>query len=103
MVLLFRLDSHGWFIASRHLPRVREENPGEIARPGAANLMVHNRYFGMSSLSLIAGVVWEGGVARPAEVRRRIARLPVAGALLRCLGRERAMRRLSREARRANG
>jgi translation initiation factor 2B subunit (eIF-2B alpha/beta/delta family) len=96
--------------ASKWLPddlarfwRVREENPGEIARPGAANLMVHNRYFGMSSLSLIAGVVWEGGVARPSEVRRRIARLPVAGALLRFLARKRAMGRLSREARRASG
>lgn len=62
---------------------VREEAPGEIARPGDPNLLVHNRYFGASPLALVTGVVWEGGMARPVEVRRRIARLPVSEALVR--------------------
>ena len=66
---------------------VREEPPGEIARPSDPNLLVHNRYFGTSPLSLVSGVVWEGGMARPVEVRRRIARLPVSAALVNLLGR----------------
>lgn len=65
--------------------RVREEAPEEIARPGVPTLRVHNRYFGTSPLSLVTGVVWEGGVARPADVRRRITRLPVSKGLVRLL------------------
>ncbi len=67
--------------------RVREEPPGEIARPGGPNLLVHNRYFGATPIALVTGVVWEGGVARPGEVRRRIDRLPVSAALVEFLGR----------------
>jgi translation initiation factor eIF-2B subunit delta len=68
--------------------RVREEAPEEIARPGVPKLRVHNRYFGMSALGLVTGVVWEGGVARPREIRRRIARLPVSEALMELLEKE---------------
>jgi translation initiation factor 2B subunit (eIF-2B alpha/beta/delta family) len=67
--------------------RVREEAPGEITRVRHPNLRVQNYYFGISPLSLVTGVVWEGGLARPMQVRRRIARLPVSGALMRVLGR----------------
>ena len=78
--------------ASKWLPeglagvwRVREEAPEEIARPCDPTLRVHNRYFGTSPLPLVTGVVWEGGVARPADVRRRITRLPVSKGLVRLL------------------
>ncbi len=78
--------------ASKWLPeglagiwRVREEAPEEIARPCGSTLRVHNRYFGTSPLPLVTGVVWEGGVARPADVRRRITRLPVSKGLVRLL------------------
>ena len=69
--------------------RVRDEAPEEIARPGVPNLRVHNRYFGTSALALVTGVVWEGGVARPREIRRRIARLLVSEALIELLEKER--------------
>lgn len=62
--------------------RVREEAPEEVVRSGDPSLQVHNRYFGMSPLPLVTGVVWEGGVARPAEIRRRITRLPVSKGLV---------------------
>jgi translation initiation factor 2B subunit (eIF-2B alpha/beta/delta family) len=83
--------------------RVREEAPEEIVRPGVPNLRVHNRYFGMSSLGLVTGVVWEGGVARPCEIRRRIARLPVSQALANLLGKEPLPGSLSRRARPTRG
>lgn len=62
--------------------QLREEAPEEIARPGSPNLCVHNRYFGRSSLTLVTGVVWEGGVSPPSQIRRHLARLPVSVALL---------------------
>ncbi|MBI4734782.1 MAG: hypothetical protein HY766_01770 [candidate division NC10 bacterium] len=70
--------------------RIREEAPEEVARPGVPTLRVHNRYFGTSPLALVTGLVWEGGVARPADVRRRITRLPVSKGLVRLLARGRA-------------
>ncbi|MBI4198982.1 MAG: hypothetical protein HY535_00715, partial [Chloroflexi bacterium] len=69
--------------------RIREEAPEEIARPGVPNLRVHNRYFGTSPLSLVTGLVWEGGVTRPAALRRRISRLPVSKGLVKLLARGR--------------
>jgi len=75
--------------------RVREEAPEEIARLGVPNLRVHNRYFGMSALGLVTGVVWEGGISRPRETRRRIARLPVSKALVELLEKERSTGDLS--------
>lgn len=90
---LIRRRSRVLTYSSKWLPQplarfwgVREEPPGQIARPGDPNLLVHNRYFGTSPLSLVSGVVWEGGMARAVEVRRRIARLPVSGELVRLLG-----------------
>jgi translation initiation factor 2B subunit (eIF-2B alpha/beta/delta family) len=83
--------------------RVREEDPAEIVRPGMANLTVHNRYFERSPLSLITGLVWEGGVVRPGEARRRIAPRPVSGALVRLLEREGATRVRSCEVRPGRG
>ncbi|MBI2560945.1 MAG: hypothetical protein HYW08_00735 [candidate division NC10 bacterium] len=65
--------------------RVREEAPEEIARPGLPNLRVHHRYFGAAPISLVTGLVWEGGVTRPAELRRRMTRLPVSKGLVRLL------------------
>jgi len=62
--------------------RVRPESPAEITALRHANLVVHNRYFDLSPLSLITGIVWEGGVARPSEIRRRIAKLPVSRRLV---------------------
>lgn len=70
--------------------RVREEAPEEIVRPGVPTLRVHNRYFGTSPLALVTGLVWEGGVARPADVRRRITRLRVSKGLVKLLARGRA-------------
>lgn len=61
---------------------VRDEDPTQLLRPIPANVQVHNRYFGASALSLATGVVWEGGVARPGEVNRHIARLPTSRLLL---------------------
>jgi translation initiation factor 2B subunit (eIF-2B alpha/beta/delta family) len=58
--------------------RVREEAPREIVRVRHPNLHVYNRYFDLAPLALLTGLVWEGGIARPAEVRRRIARLAVS-------------------------
>jgi len=40
-------------------------------------------------LNLVTGLVWEGGVSRPAEVRNQIARLPVSRALEHVLARGR--------------
>ena len=71
--------------------RVRDEAPGEVLRPGIPKVQVHNWYFGTSALSLVTGVVWERSVARPAEVRRRIARMPVSAGLVELL-RENARR-----------
>jgi translation initiation factor 2B subunit (eIF-2B alpha/beta/delta family) len=76
-------DSSKWLPAAlaRHC-RVRDEPAGEIVRASLPNVHVHNWYFGTSALSLVTGVVWEGGVARPGEIRRRIARLPVSETLV---------------------
>lgn len=86
-------DSSKWLPASlARFWRVREEAPGEITRPAPPNLSVHNRYFGISPLGLVTGVVWEGGVAGPREAGGRIARLPVAKALINLLRSERGSR-----------
>ena len=66
---------------------VRDEDPTQVLRPIPPNVRVHNRYFGASALSLVTGVVWEGGVARPGEVNERIARLPTSRLLLELLAR----------------
>lgn len=66
--------------------RVRPEDPREITRLRHPDLTVHNRYFGMSPLRSIQGLVWEGGIASPADVRRRIARISVSPALVGFLG-----------------
>ncbi len=58
--------------------RVRKESPAEITTLRHPNLVVYNRYFDKSQLTLVTGIVWEAGVSRPGEVRRRIARLPVS-------------------------
>ncbi len=80
-------DSSKWLPeALARFWRIQEEAPEEIARPGDPNLRVHNRYFGKSPLALVSGVVWEGGVAQPGEIRRRIARLPVSAGLVNRLG-----------------
>ncbi len=65
--------------------RVRPESPAEITALRHPNLVVHNRYFDRSPLTLVTGIVWEGGVSRPEDVRRRIARLPVSTGLVRLL------------------
>lgn len=66
--------------------RVRSEDPREITRLRHPDLTVHNRYFGMSPFRSIQGVVWESGIASPADVRGRIARLSVSPALVGFLG-----------------
>jgi translation initiation factor 2B subunit (eIF-2B alpha/beta/delta family) len=66
--------------------RMREEAPQEITRFHDPNLVVHNRYYDNSPMSLVTGLVWEDGVARPSEIKRRLTRLPVAEALVRLLG-----------------
>jgi len=80
-------DSSKWVpvALARHCS-VRDEPADEILRSDIPNVQVHNWYFGTSALSLATGVAWEGGVARPAEVRRRIARLPVSAGLVKLLG-----------------
>jgi translation initiation factor 2B subunit (eIF-2B alpha/beta/delta family) len=62
--------------------RIRREVPGEITALRHPDLTVHNRYFGTSRLDLVQGLVWEKGIAPPAEIRRRIARLSVSPALV---------------------
>lgn len=69
--------------------RMRPESPAEIAALRHPNLVIHNRYFDQSPLALVTAIVWEGGVARPGEIRRRMARLPVSTTLLRLLRRRR--------------
>jgi len=83
-------DSSKWLPAAlaRHC-RVRDEPADEILRPRIPNVHVHNWYFGTSALSLVTGVAWEGGVARPGEFRRRIARLPVSATLANLLAKSR--------------
>ena len=65
--------------------RVRPESPAEITALRHANLVIHNRYFDQSPLTLVTGIVWEGGLSRPEDVRRRIASLPVSRGLVRLL------------------
>jgi hypothetical protein len=83
-------DSSKWLPAAlaRHW-RVRDEPADEIVHPRLPNVHVHNWYFGTSGLGLVTGVVWEGGVARPGEMRRRIARLPVSETLVNLLAKSR--------------
>jgi translation initiation factor 2B subunit (eIF-2B alpha/beta/delta family) len=69
--------------------RVRQESPAEITAMRHPNLVIHNRYFDMAPLPLLAGVVWEGGITPSAAVRRRIARLPASRGLVKLLGKER--------------
>jgi translation initiation factor 2B subunit (eIF-2B alpha/beta/delta family) len=69
--------------------RVRPESPAEITNLRHPNLVIHNRYFDMSPLTLVTGIVWESGVSRPAAVRSQIARLPVSRALEHVLARRR--------------
>lgn len=82
-------DSSKWLpvALARHC-HVRDEPAVEIVRPKVPNVQVHNWYFGTSALSLVTGVVWEGGVAQPDEIRGRIARLSVSRALRKLLGKE---------------
>jgi translation initiation factor 2B subunit (eIF-2B alpha/beta/delta family) len=61
--------------------RVREEAPGEIAHLRHPNIHVHNRYFEPVPLELLTGLVWEGGIWQPAEVRRRIAGIAISQGL----------------------
>ena len=61
--------------------RVREEAPGEIAQFRHPNIHVHNRYFEEAPLELLTGLVWEGGIGQPAEIRRRLAGLPISKGL----------------------
>jgi len=83
-------DSSKWLpVALARCWRVRDEPAGEVLRSGIPNLHVHNWYFGTSALSLVTGVVWEGGVARPGEIRRRTARLPVSETLVNLLAKAR--------------
>ena len=65
--------------------RIRPESPAEITALRHANLVIHNRYFDQSAVNLITGIVWEGGVSRPEDIRRRIASLPVSRGLVRLL------------------
>jgi hypothetical protein len=51
---------------------VRDESPGEVTTIRHTNLTVENRYFDTSPLSLVTGLVSEGGVSRPASIRERI-------------------------------
>ncbi len=84
-------DSSKWLAAPlAQFWRVREEAAEEVVRPGVSNLQVHNRYFGTSALNLVGGVVWEGGLASPGQIRRRITRLPVSKGLVNLLRRGRA-------------
>lgn len=69
--------------------RVRKEPPAEITALRHPNLVIHNRYFDWSPLNLVTGIVWEGGVARPSEIHRRIARLPVSRPLVSLLAKRR--------------
>jgi translation initiation factor 2B subunit (eIF-2B alpha/beta/delta family) len=62
--------------------RILREAPGEITRLRHPDLTVHNRYFGISPLGAMRGLVWEGGIASAVEVKRRIARLPVSISLV---------------------
>ncbi|HSD49936.1 MAG TPA: hypothetical protein VLG48_00910 [Candidatus Methylomirabilis sp.] len=65
--------------------RIRPESPAEIATLRHPNIVIHNRYFDLSPLSLVTGIVWEGGVSRPEDVRRRLASLPVSMEFVRLL------------------
>lgn len=82
-------DSGKWLPAGlAQFWRIREEESREVARLRDPGIAVENRYFGTSPLALVSGLVWEDGIARPAEVKRRIARLPVSRALIRLLQNE---------------
>ena len=65
--------------------RSREEASGEIIRLRHPNLRVENRYFDCSPPSLLTGLVWEGGVAQPADLRYRLAALETSKNLIACL------------------
>ena len=75
--------------ASKWLPeglaefwRSREEASGEIIRLRHPNLRMENRYFDCSPPSLLTGLVWEGGVAQPADLRRRLAAFETSKSLI---------------------
>lgn len=67
--------------------RVRREAPGEITHLRHPDLTVHNRYFGISPLGLMRGLVWEGGIAPVAEVKRRIGKVLVSNSMVEFLRR----------------
>jgi translation initiation factor 2B subunit (eIF-2B alpha/beta/delta family) len=73
--------------------RVREETPGEIAQLRHPNIHVHNRYFEQAPLELLTGLVWEGGIGQPAEIRRRLAGLATSKGLTSVLRRRQKRRK----------
>jgi translation initiation factor 2B subunit (eIF-2B alpha/beta/delta family) len=79
-------DGSKW-LPDRLLPfwRAREEAPREITAARDPNLHVHNYYFEPAPLRLVTGLIWDGGLAAPDQVTKRIARLKVSLDLVRFL------------------
>lgn len=59
--------------------------PGEVLKEAPPGVTVENRYFERVPLSLVRGIVTEGGILKPADVPGRIAARPVTPALLEIL------------------
>jgi translation initiation factor 2B subunit (eIF-2B alpha/beta/delta family) len=65
--------------------RVRAESPTEITRLRHPDLTVDNRYFDVSPLSLLTGVIWDEGVGRPSSIRKRIGQIQVSATFVNLL------------------
>jgi translation initiation factor 2B subunit (eIF-2B alpha/beta/delta family) len=65
--------------------RVRAESPAEVTRLRHPNLTVDNRYFDLSPLSLVTGVIWEEGVGRSSSIRKRLGQIQVSATLVNLL------------------
>jgi hypothetical protein len=64
---------------------MREESPTEITRLRRPHLTVANRYFDLSPLSLLTGVIWDEGVDRSSSIRKRIGQLQASATLVKLL------------------
>lgn len=66
----------------RRLPREQPRDPQEISAGLARGVMVENRYFDRTPLSLITGLITEEGLLNAREILRRISRIEVHPALV---------------------
>jgi len=52
--------------------RIEKNDPKEITRETVTNVVVENRYFDLTPLDLVSGVVTQEGMISGAEVRKQL-------------------------------